>query len=194
MRISTWLRLAVLGLIAGNLAVSSSLLTAGHNRHRPTAEPKKPLLREEFTGYGKTDFAAQRDALKSACAWLKNQSGLDWSPDPEYLLTHNMVQFGEPEDKKFEEPMLEGVWKVVKMQLTITDDQVRDFQKQAQHQRMKERQKQALLILLGAMGLLGVVGGYLRLEEATKGYYTRLLRIAAIGILVAILAGLCVAG
>jgi hypothetical protein len=197
MRITNWLCLAVLCLVVGNLPP----LAAGHDHRRPAAGPKKTpvqeektLIHEEFTGYGKSEFAARKDALNNACTWLKQYKygELNWSPDADYLLEHKMVQFYEWEDKKFDEPM--GVMKVVKMQLAITDSQDRDIHKQAQHQRMKERHKQAFLVLLGAMGLLSVVGGYLRLEEATKGYYTRLLRIAAISILVVLVAGLCVAG
>jgi hypothetical protein len=40
--------------------------------------------------------------------------------------------------------------------------------------------------------LLAVVGAYLRLEEATKGYYTRLLRLAAVVFVLVVIAGLCV--
>ena len=36
-----------------------------------------------------------------------------------------------------------------------------------------------------------MVGGYLRLEEATKGYYTRWLRLTAVGVVLAIVCGLC---
>ena len=76
------------------------------------------------------------------------------------------------------------------MQLEITDEQAREIQKQAQHQRMKERQKLSLLVMLGAVCLLGVVGGYLRLEEATKGYYTRCCGLTASAFVLAIVAGL----
>lgn len=187
MRIPTWQRLAALCLIIGSFSASPEPLSA----RPPVAEPKKPLVSEEFTGYGTTDLAAQKDALERACAWLKDQSGLDWSPKAEYLRERKMVRFSESEDKEFEEPM--GAMKVVKMQLEIGVDQARDIQKQVQQQRMKQRQKYSLLGLIGAVALIGVVGGYLRLEEATKGYYTRLLRFAAVGVLlVVILAGLCV--
>jgi|SRR5579875_888804 len=184
------LRLAALCLLVSSLVVSPAPLIAGHNRHRTEA---KLLIHEEFIGYGKTELAARKDALNNACNWLKQHpySDLDWSPDPDYLLDHKMVQFNALEDKRFEEPM--GLMKMVKMQLDITDSQDRDIRKQAQQLHVKERQKQALLVLLGAMGLLGVVGGYLRLEEATKGYYTRLLRIAAITLLVILVAGLYIA-
>jgi hypothetical protein len=49
-------------------------------------------------------------------------------------------------------------------------------------------------VLGGVVCLLIVVGAYLRLEEATKGYYTRLLRLTAIGILIGVGAALCVVG
>lgn len=181
MRISTSLRLAALCLIAGSF--SAAPLTA----RPPVSEPKKPLIHEEFTGYGTTEFLAQKDALKYTCEWLERQSGLGWAPNSEYLTTHKMVQFGAAENIKSDDPMLDNM-KKVKLQLEISTDQARDIQKQAQQQRMKERQKHSLLALIGVVGLLSVVGGYLRLEEATKGYYTRLLRIAAISALVVIVA------
>ncbi|HEY7328847.1 MAG TPA: hypothetical protein VH592_14485 [Gemmataceae bacterium] len=186
MRVSTWLRLASLCLIAGSL--SASPLAA----RSPVPEPKKPLYHEEFTGYGATELAAREDALRLACDWMQQNLGLGWCPKSDYLLDQKMVQFRDPEDKQFEPPL--NNMKVVKMQLDITDNQYFDIHKQAQHQRMQERQKTSLLVLFGLVSLLGVVGGYLRLEEATKGYFTRLLRIAAIGVLVLILAGLCVVG
>jgi hypothetical protein len=186
MRISTWLRLSVLCFLAGSL--SASPLAA----RSPHPSSTKVFIHEEFTGYGKTEKIAQKDALERACNWLKESSGLDWVADPDYLLMYKMVQFCDPEERKFDDPM--GDMKVVKLRLEIQEHQVLAIQKQVQQQRMKERQKPTFLVLLGAMGLLAVVGGYLRLEEATKGYYTRLLRIAAISALVVLVAGLCVAG
>lgn len=189
MRISTRLQLVALCLLA--VSLSAGPLAARSLDPGST----KVLIHEEFTGYGTTEKIAQKDALERACHWLKESSGLDWVPDPDYLLLYKMVQFCDPEDKKLvvdDEPM--GDMKVVKLQLEIREYQVLNIQKQAQQQRMKERQKPTLLALIGALGLLAVVGGYLRLEEATKGYYTRLLRLAAIGVLVVIVAGLFVAG
>ena len=188
MRISTWLHLAALCLIAGSLSVSVAPLSA----RSPVPEPNKPLIHEEFTGYGKTETAARNDALEHASLWLVDHSGLGWTPDAQYLLDRALVRFSQPEDKEFEQPM--GTMKVVKMQLDITAERASEIQKQAQHQRMEERQKSSLLIVLGVVCLLGVVGGYLRLEEATKGYYTRWLRLAAVGVLLVLVAGLCVIG
>jgi hypothetical protein len=185
MRISAWLRLVALISIAAGFQASASA-------RPPIAEVKKPLINEEFTGYGKTVTSARNDALAHASVWLEEKSGLCWTPNAAYLLEHNLVRFSEPEDKEFEQPM--GAMKVVKMQLEIGAPQASEIQKQAQQQRMKSRQGTSLLVLIGVVCLLGVVGGYLRLEEATKGYYTRLLRVAAIGVLLVILAGLYVVG
>jgi len=186
MRTSACLRLFVLGLLVGGVPASSVGL-AGPN---PT-EPKKFIINKDFEGYGETVTQAQTDALARGCQWLEEDSGLGWSPDTVYLRQHNMVRFGEPTDKQFEHA---GTMKVVKMQLEITADQARDMQNQARQQRMKSRQGLSLLVLIGLAGLIGVVGGYLWLEEATKGYYTRLLRLTAIGVLVVIALGLCVVG
>ena len=188
MRLLNGLHLAALCLIAGSLSVSVSPLSA----RSPVPEPKTPLIHYEYTGYGKTEMGARNDALEHASLWMEEHSGLGWTPDAQYLLDHALVRFGEPEDKEFEQPM--GTMKAVKMQLDITAKQASEIQKQAQHERMKERQKLSLLVMLGAVCLLGVVGGYLRLEEATKGYYTRWLRLTAVGVVLAIVAGLYLVG
>jgi len=186
MRFAGSLCLILLGLIAISFQASGQPVPTRSGK----TEPAKPLIQEEFTGYGKTVKEAEADAIENGCLWLEEHGGLGWSPDAAYLRLHNMIRpEGEPTDEVFEHT---GPMKVVKMKLTITTEQARGIQKQAQQQRMKSRQWWSLLGLGGVVCLLGVVGGYLRLEEATKGYYTRLLRIAAIGIVVVIALGLCV--
>lgn len=192
MRISTWFCLTALCLIAAGIEASSS--EASPRPNPPGA--KKFLIQEEFQGYGLTQKLAEADALERACNWLADHANFGWSPSPDYLREKGIIHFvGEPNEKEFEiakEFAKDGKMKVVTMQLEITGEQARDIQKQGQNQRMKERQKHSLLGLFGAVALLGVLGGYLRLEEATKGYYTRLLRITAIGVLLVVVAGLCV--
>jgi hypothetical protein len=187
MRIPGWLHLLTLCLLAGGFQASCSLAQAGPK----PAEPKKFVINEEFTGYGQTIKEAEPDAVARACQWLEEHSGLGWSPDTDYLYKNKLVRFDEATDEKLE---LSGTMKVIKMHLEITADQARDMQKQAQQQRMKSRQGLSLLGLIGLVSLIGIVGGYLWLEEATKGYYTRLLRLAAIGLLIVIGLGLCIAG
>jgi hypothetical protein len=188
MRFAGSLCLIVLGLIVVSFQASGQPAPVRSGK----TEAAKPLIQEEFTGYGKTVKEAETDAITNSCQWLEEHGGLGWSPDAQYLRAHNMIRSeGEPTDEIFEHA---GPMKVVKMKLTITTEQARAIQKQAQQQRMKSRQWLSLLGLGGLVCLLGVVGGYLRLEEATKGYYTRRLRIAAISLFILIALGLCVIG
>ncbi|HWG43787.1 MAG TPA: hypothetical protein VN688_13505 [Gemmataceae bacterium] len=188
MRFAGSLCLIILGLIVISFQAAGSPATVRSG----SLDAAKPLIQEEFTGYGKTVKEAETDAITNSCQWLEEHAGLGWSPDAQYLRLHNMIRSeGEPTDEVFEHA---GPMKVVKMKLTITTDQARAIQKQAQQQRMKSRQWLSLLGLGGLLCLLGVVGGYLRLQEATKGYCTRQLRIAAIGVIIVIVLGLCVIG
>jgi hypothetical protein len=191
MRICTWFRLAVPCLIAACVMASVAPLLA-----RPFP-PTPPKLRyqHDFEGYGLTPKDADANALERACNWLYADAGLGWTPTPEFLREKNMVQFGERTEKKSEiAKEFGGVVQVVKMRLEVSDEQAEQMRELARHERMKERQKTSLFVVIGLVCLLGVIGGYLRLEEATKGYYTRLLRIAAISVLLVVVAGLCVLG
>lgn len=187
MRISGWLSLAVLCSIAASSLMNGSSASA---RSTP-AEPKKVVIHEEFKGYGLTQKDAEADALKTACDWLTAQAKLGWTPSPDYLREKGMVEFGRPTEEEFEKS---GLLKVVTAQLNINAAQTREIQTQARQERMESRHRSSLLVLAGVVGLLLVVGGYLRLEEATKGYYTRLLRLAAVSILLVLVVGLYVVG
>jgi hypothetical protein len=72
-----------------------------------------------------------------------------------------------------------------------------EFDTQDQLYRVKQRQdraagRQGLLarVLAGLVALLAAVACYLRLEDATKGYYTTLLRVAAVGFVALVGAGI----
>jgi hypothetical protein len=183
MRLAGWLRLVALCVIAGNFSLPAASARAA------SSDPKKPLVKEEFKGYGLTQKLAETNALERACSWLTDNSKFGWIPSPEYLREKNLVKFDEPTEEEFEKAgdfAKDRRMKVVKMHLEISADQARDIQKQARQERMGSRHLLLARILGGLVCLLIVVGGYLRLEEATKGYYTRLLRLAGIGILVSI--------
>ncbi|HEY7308812.1 MAG TPA: hypothetical protein VH643_05535 [Gemmataceae bacterium] len=193
MRLTNSLRLLALCLVAGALQASGSPAMA---KSAPSG-PKKVVIKQEFQGYGLTPKDCEANALDQACDWLSANSNLGWTPTPEFLREKNMVQFGEPAEteKEFEiARQLGGHMKVVTMQLEITEDQARDIQKHARQERMVSRHLLLARILGGVVCLLIVVGAYLRLEEATKGYYTRLLRLTAIAILIGIGAGLLLVG
>jgi hypothetical protein len=193
MRPANWFGLFLLCLIAGGVQTSRSL---ARHAHRGAPGPKQVVLKQEFRGYGLTPKEAEANALERACEWLDANAHLGWTPPPEFLREKGMVQFvGEPNEKEFEvvKDFVEGgKTQVVTMQLEITSDQYREFLKQARQEHMTSRHLLLARVLGGVVCLLIVVGGYLRLEEATKGYYTRLLRLAAITFLILAGVGLCV--
>jgi hypothetical protein len=53
-------------------------------------------------------------------------------------------------------------------------------QRVAREHRVLERHKLLGRVLAGLVIALVVIAGYLRLEEATRGYYTQMLRLAAV--------------
>jgi hypothetical protein len=80
------------------------------------------------------------------------------------------------------------------VRVEITGRYLQEVQKLAREERMQQRHLLLARVLVGLVALLMVVAGYLRLEDATRGYYTTLLRVAAVGILVLAGLGLLVIG
>ena len=78
----------------------------------------------------------------------------------------------------------------VQLRVTITPEFLGEAQAMARQQRMEIRQGILARVLAAAMALLLVLGGYLRLEEVPRGYYTRALRLAAVGLLAVVGVGL----
>jgi hypothetical protein len=81
--------------------------------------------------------------------------------------------------------------------INITDEHRKEFKRQEQIYQSKQRQdratkRQSVLIrlLAGLVAILTAVACYLRLEDATKGYYTTLLRAAAVVFVALIGAGI----
>jgi hypothetical protein len=79
---------------------------------------------------------------------------------------------------------------VVHAKLLITRPQFDKMQDQARQDVRQHRQVMLFRVLAGLVALLLVLGGYLRLEEATRGYYTGLLRLTAAVLLLFVAAGL----
>ncbi len=182
MRSAPWLFVPVVCLIAG-LQVSPA-----HARPPRAEAAGRPVLKQEFVGYGITVHDAEQHALEQARDWLAEKGTFDWTPpSPDYLRRKGMVRFSEPTEQELK---LAGPMKVVKMTLTVTAAQAEELQQVAREQRMQQRQWLGARVLTGLVVLLLVAGGYLRLEEATRGYYTTLLRAVALGVLALVGAGL----
>jgi hypothetical protein len=151
----------------------------------PAPEPTKvlegyyPLTGEETReDAGKK---AQEDALNKAHDYVVRDLGLNWNPTVEQLTRAGMVKLeGAPEEKKL------GAGEVVMRavaRVEITSQSHQQLESLARQQRSQHRHVLLARGLAGLVVLFVVVAGYLRLEDLTRGYYTQLLRLAAIGVL-----------
>lgn len=173
----------VLSVLAVGLFGSTS--EAGRSKR-----PARPVVENptwEVEGVAKTRAGAEGNALEKArdrvMDYLTERYGEgDWKLTPAYLsqlqVTHPA---GDPEQINL--PLSGESWRV-RLTVELTPDALSEIQKLAREHRMTDRHRLALRWLMGLVSLLGVVFGYLRLEEATRGYHTTLLRLAALAVLV----------
>lgn len=133
--------------------------------------------------------AALRKAHESVEKYVREHyPTLNWEPTLEQLEKARVVQVeGTPGTHKLDngEEVQEAHAKV-----EMTRDYREALQRMVLHQHTRQRQWTAARGLAGFVALLLVCAGYLRLDEATRGYYTRLLRLAALGVLVGVGVGL----
>jgi hypothetical protein len=174
-------------------AVAEADPPKAHKGSQRPARPSRTVVEERFLGYGLTDADAKQDAARRACEWLGRRSGTSSVLSADYLSDREMVRPAEPTEEDRErakkvdlpEPVL-----VAAVNLVVTADQAREIQALVRQQRMEQRHWLVGRILAGLVALILVCGGYLRLEEATRGYYTLLLRAAALVVLAGVGAGL----
>jgi hypothetical protein len=139
-------------------------------------------------GFGPDEVAARQNALEQAAedveTWL-GKRGIKWTAGTEvlrdYVRRSNMVTSnGPPTDEELKDA---GKVKRVIMTVELRPNNVRDLDRLARQGVMQERQSVLVRVLIGLVVLLTLVTGYFRLEEATRGFYTGLLRVAVVGIL-----------
>lgn len=133
--------------------------------------------------------AALRKAQESVEKYVREHyPTLSWAPSLEQLVKAKVVQVeGTPGTRKLDngEEVQEAHAKV-----EMTRNYREGLQRLVLQQHTRQRQWFAARGLAGLVALLLVCAGYLRLDEATRGYYTRLLRLAALGVLVGVGVGL----
>jgi hypothetical protein len=194
-------------VVVVTMAISGRLLA----RPRPPVPPApvappavrmpagKVLYQKDFLGYGGTLESAREHALEQAHEWMVENVHLGWVPPVEELAGgpenngRGLVTFEEQVKNDLDLP-ISGKTKVVKAHLSINQAQAWEIQQKGRQERMQERCGLLSRILAGVVALLLIGGGYLRLEEATKGYYTTALRLVAAGLLLVLLLGVCVVG
>ncbi len=142
---------------------------------------------------------------------------MEWSVDRTYLRNNLWIdlpatesefkaqKWEQPEEKNFghkaqvESGEFDGLGRMYRaaVAVRVSDKAREEFEKQEQIYQAKQRQdraahRQGVLarVLGGLVAFLAVVACYLRLEDATKGYYTTLLRLAALGLVALVGAGI----
>ena len=161
----------------------------------PNGLPRK--LQSPFSltveNWGETERDAEHNALRKAqgeiCAYLTEQNHpLQWPPSLDYINDHLVKNSKRLPDKDFGEPL--NTLRGVALSIEIGPKDWQDMLRQDRLMRAKSRMLLLGKLLVGVVAFLGAVAGYLRLEEMTKGYYTAWLRLAAIGFVTAVGAGI----
>jgi hypothetical protein len=147
------------------------------------------VLDAKAEGFGATTDDAVESAVKDACRVVENflqktYGETQYTPTPEELKRKGMVTVATAHIDRRDD--LTDHPQQATLQVKVTGDQIDEMREKARAVRVHERMKWGAMTLVGMVGLLLVGGGYLRLEEATKGYYTTLLRMAALAFVGAI--------
>jgi hypothetical protein len=131
-------------------------------------------------------LAEARDAL--ADHLKRHYPDIDWQPTVDDLERMKIATLlGEPVEKNsdFVKRYYEASVAVL-----LTDQNLLQMREHCRLKRVAQRHHLAMLILAGALVVLLVLAGYLRLEEMTHGFYTGLLRLGAVALLALAGAGL----
>jgi len=104
-----------------------------------------------------------------------------------HLVREEVKDFGAPLGTMYRVCLRVGIGPGVRDRFL---DEEKVYQVQQRQKWAHERQGQLAQILVGVVALLAAVAGYLRLEDATKGYYTTWLRLAAVTFLGLVGAGI----
>jgi hypothetical protein len=150
------------------------------------------LLSWWVQGWGNTREDAWQRALENARIELpsrlaEHELSLDWRPSRNDI--QKLVKESEElPSRDVEEPV--GLVHGVRLRIDVTAKDWQYILRQDQQTRAESRMLVLAKMLAGFVAFLGAVAGYLRLEELTKGYYTAWLRLAAIGFVTAVGAGI----
>ena len=165
-------------------------------KNRSEAPPPRDPLHKTVEGKNESKDIAEALAVEQAYQELKNYlqkqtPRIESVPDKEYILSHllshqNVIPPGTGSGED------EGKYQVT-FELNVSDKEYDAMFSEELKQKNEAREalawgrKVGLGKILGAIvALLAAITGYLRLEEATKGYYTTWLRLGAISFLGAV--------
>lgn len=143
-----------------------------------------PYLRRNSVGWTPTPEYVRKNLVKD---WKENDPGfekvegatsqrlaLEGGGKGVYVLEQEMVV----QIKDFEP----GATRRVRLKVAVTAKDLEDLKGLDRQWRAEHRQFLLVKVLAGVVAVLAAVAGYFRLDEATKGYYTNWLRLAAVGL------------
>lgn len=150
---------------------------------RASAKAAPPAEEKKIAWMIDSDWKTNReDAWKDAvektqaklARWFRSRN---WRPSAEYV-ENRLVKGRKDREKVFDEI---GPMQQVALSIEVTardhDDMLRQARSTVSEQRMFGLGK----LLAALVALLGAFGGYVRLDEWTKGYYTNWLRLGVAG-------------
>lgn len=170
---------------------------AAASKKRPLAPPPgpEPTCKFEVTSddWHKNHDDAWNDALKVAQSeiekvWRSWRPEFAWTPSIAYV-ERRFVRESRQEPKDF--PNEVGPMVRVNLRVEINRADYRDMVKSARRAAAEKRLTLSAFLLAGCVAFLTFFSGYLHLNDWTKGYYTRWLRLGA-GVAIA-LAGVILA-
>jgi hypothetical protein len=195
MRLARSLSLIALFVLAAGLGAATERTAMPKARVTASGDAKYPSW--TITAWGKTVDDGTEVALDTAReeveSYLARQDPpVRWKPSPGWV-DKNLVKTRHPEPKNLDDPLL-GEGYDVTLKVEVGPKQYREILEKDREGRARERSLLLARVLAGVVALLVAVVGYLRLDEATKGYYTLWLRLGALGLVGAVAAALVVLG
>jgi hypothetical protein len=176
------------------MLVLLGLLLSGAWAHADPRKPAAPARSNpswDVQGYGDSRDDAEIAALEKARRQILGHLAeegvfLSWEPSLNDIrgLVRDWKNMGKREVKALGREVDE-----VQLHVELAPQDYRKFLENDRQVRAQSRMKLLAKGLAGLVAVLVAVAGYFRLEEATKGYYTAWLRLATLGLVAAIGAG-----
>lgn len=151
-----------------------------------------------FDNPNDADDALNDSIRDTVCRYLRQYSGTRLSaldlPDD---LIEQWIVDGRRKCRRFSEELAER-YGVDQSQyfafahLFVNDETIKPFFDQAQERQIRSRLKISGLIGIGMLGLIGIAWGYLKIDQATRGFHSRSLRRMALLVSLVFVVGLLV--
>lgn len=199
MKTTKWLALlvAVVVLVAGRDATGASSRSPKKKAAQPKpAEPRVEVKMELVAGYGETAEKAKARAAENArdraVTLALEAIAPDWVVPESQLKPEALLKLGviQPEGEAVDAPPEAEAKMVAYYKVGLTPDFLKEVAKANREVRRQDRHVVLARVMFGILAVALVTAGYLRVEEMTRGYATKLLRLAVVVILALVGAGL----